>query len=60
MGAAGTLVVSIVSFLAILFIFTGENGLVFCFCHDGVIWESGTMVEASAAEPAVGAGADLE
>ena len=56
MWASGAGVVSIVSFLSIFLIFTGQNGLMCCICPDGRIWASGTMVEAMAAA-AVGAGA---
>ena len=52
----GAGVVSIVSFLSIFLIFTGQNGLMCCICPDGRIWASGTMVEAMVAA-AVGAGA---
>ena len=48
-GALGAVVLLIVSFLEIFFIFTGENVLVCCFCPNGGIWASGTMVEAAAA-----------
>ena len=58
MRASGAGVVSIVSFLAIFFMFTVENGSVCCFPPDGGIWASGTMVEAVAAT--VGAGEVLE
>ena len=42
--------------------FTGENGSVCCFCPDGGIWASGTMVEAAPEKVTaltVGAGAEL-
>ena len=48
-GESGAGVLSIVSLLFILFMFNGENVLVFCFCPDGGIWAPGTMVEAAAA-----------
>ena len=51
--------VSIVSFLSIFFIFTGENGLVCCFCRYGGIWASGKMVEAARATATVGEGVAL-
>ena len=47
------------SFLAILFMLTGENGLVCYFCPDSGIWASGKTVEAlpaALAVAAVGAG----
>ena len=56
-GASVAGVVLIVSLLEIFFMFTKENVLVCCFCPDGGIWESGTMVETTevVAAPAVGA-----
>ena len=36
-------------FLEILFMFTGENGLMCYFCPDDGIWESETMMEAAVA-----------
>ena len=45
LGVSCTVVVLTVSFLTILFMFTGENGLVCYFCPDGGIWESGTIME---------------
>ena len=59
-GSSGTGLVLIFSFLYILFMFTGENGLVCCFCPDCGIWESGIMLEVRAvAAETVGAGAAI-
>ena len=46
-------VVSIVSFITVIFMFTGENDIVFCCFSDGEIWASRTMVE-EAPVPEVG------
>ena len=52
-GASGAGGVFIVSFLAILFMFTSEKWLGLLFPPDGCIWASGTMVEAAQEEVAV-------
>ena len=59
-GESGEGVVYIISFLAIFFMFTGENGLVLCFTPDDGIWASGTMLEAAVKVEEVGAGAAPE
>ena len=48
---SGAGVMLIVSLLVIFFMFTGENGLVCCFCPYGGIWASGTMAETAATAP---------
>ena len=45
MGESVSGVVSIMSLLAVLYVFTVENGLVCYICLDGVIWASETVVE---------------
>ena len=60
LGALGSGVLSILSSLAIFFVFTVENGSVCYFPPDGEIWASGVMVEATAPPaPELGAGAAL-
>ena len=52
-AVVGVSVAGVVTFLylfAILFMFTAENVLACCFCPDGGIWASGTMMEEAMAE----------